>query len=125
LVAHCFREAGVGGSNPLIPIMGKTSSEKGFGKVYTTLAEPFLISLENFRFVTRLVLYTKIQEMLDSPYRGNWSLDELFVEADRIGKKYQSGDEIETFERKFAIVSQEIEEEIERCFPDTEAEVSS
>jgi hypothetical protein len=68
-------------------------------------------------------LYTKIQEMLDSPYRGNWSLDELFVEADRIGKKYQSGDEIETFERKFAIVSQEIEEEIERCFPDTEAEV--
>jgi hypothetical protein len=68
-------------------------------------------------------LYPKIQEMLDSPYRGDWSLGELFVEADRIGQKYQYDDEIETFERKFEIVSQEIETEIDRHFPDTEVEI--
>ena len=68
-------------------------------------------------------LYTKIKEMLDSPYRGDWSLGDLFLEADRIGQKYQSDDEIETFERKFEIVSQEIETEIDRCFPDTEVEI--
>jgi hypothetical protein len=68
-------------------------------------------------------LYLKIQEMLTSPYRQNWSLDELFLEADRIGRKYQSVDEIATFEQQFTILSQEIDDEIDRHFPDTEAEI--
>jgi hypothetical protein len=44
LVAHCFREAGVGGSNPLIPIKGKTTLQKGFGKVYRLCWNPFRLS---------------------------------------------------------------------------------
>ena len=68
-------------------------------------------------------LYLKIQEMLTSPYRDNWSLDELFLEADRIGNKYQSVDEITTFEQQFTILSHEINDEIERHFPDTQIEI--
>ncbi len=68
-------------------------------------------------------LYLKIQEMLTSPYRENWSLDELFLEADRIGRKYQSVDEVATFEQQFTILSQEINDEIDRHFPDTEVEI--
>jgi hypothetical protein len=68
-------------------------------------------------------LYLKLQEMLTSPYRENWSLDELFLEADRIGQKYQSADEIASFEKQFMMLSQEINDEIDRCFPDTEAEI--
>ena len=68
-------------------------------------------------------LYLKIQEMLTSPYRDNWSLDELFLEADRIGNKYQSVDEITTFEQQFTILSHEINDEIERHFPDTQTEI--
>lgn len=68
-------------------------------------------------------LYLKIQEMLTSPYRENWSLDELFLEADRIGRKYQSVYEIATFEQQFTILSQELDDEIDRHFPDTEVEI--
>ena len=68
-------------------------------------------------------LYLKIEEMLTSPYRENWSLNELFLEADRIGRKYQSVDEIATFEKQFTMLSQEIDDEIERHFPDTEVEI--
>jgi hypothetical protein len=67
-------------------------------------------------------LYLKIQEMSISHYRENWSLSELFVEADRIGRKYQSADEIATFEKQVTMLSQEIDDEIDRCFPDTEVE---
>ena len=68
-------------------------------------------------------LYLKIEEMLTSPYRENWSLDELFLEADRIGQKYQSVDEIATFEKQFTMLSQEIDDEIDRHFPDTQVEI--
>ena len=68
-------------------------------------------------------LYLKLQDMLTSPYRENWSLDELFLEADQIGQKYQSVDEIAIFEKQFTMLSQEIDDEIERHFPDTEVEI--
>ena len=68
-------------------------------------------------------LYLKIEEMLTSPYRENWSLNELFLEADRIGRKYQSVDEIATFEKQFTMLSQEIDDEIDRHFPDTQVEI--
>jgi predicted lactoylglutathione lyase len=68
-------------------------------------------------------LYLKLQDMLTLPYRENWSLDELFLEADRIGRKYQSVDEIATFEQQFTMLSQEIDCEIDRHFPDTEVEI--
>jgi hypothetical protein len=68
-------------------------------------------------------LYLKIQEMSISHYRENWSLSELFVEADRIGRKYQSADEITTFEKQVTMLSQEIDDEIDRYFPDKEVEI--
>jgi hypothetical protein len=78
---------------------------------------------KNVRWEKVTQLYLKIQEMLTSPYRENWSLDELFLEADRIGLKYQSVDEIATFEQQFTMLSQEIDDEIDRHFPDTEVEI--
>ncbi|WP_310481457.1 hypothetical protein [Chamaesiphon sp. VAR_48_metabat_403] len=68
-------------------------------------------------------LYLKIQDLLSSPYRNNWSLSELFTEADRIGNKYQSVQEISDFEMKFTVLSQEIDEEIDRIYPDKQIEI--
>jgi hypothetical protein len=68
-------------------------------------------------------LYLKIQELLSSPYRNNWSLSELFAEAERIGNKYQSAQEISDFEMKFTVLSQEIDEEIDKIYPDNQIEI--
>ncbi len=49
--------------------------------------------------------------------------NQLFVKADRIGNKYQSPAEIMEFEQNFTAISQEIEIEIDRSFPDTVVEI--
>lgn len=69
-----------------------------------------------------IALAQKIEEFLDKYRLNDWSLDELFLEADRIGNKYQTSGEIEEFNQKMAQEINEIAEEIDRQFPDTEAE---
>jgi tRNA nucleotidyltransferase (CCA-adding enzyme) len=45
------------------------------------------------------------------------SLEELFLEADRIGNKYQSPEEIEAFQQAMAETAEEISELIDQQFP--------
>jgi hypothetical protein len=48
LVAHCFREAGVVGSNPIIPIGLEFKPEKGSWAAAIALLEPFSVSWQKF-----------------------------------------------------------------------------
>lgn len=68
-------------------------------------------------------LYQKIDEFLAQYALNDSSLEDLFLEADRIGRKYQTDEEIEAFNQQLAKTTSEIEAEIERQFPDTEIEV--
>jgi hypothetical protein len=66
-------------------------------------------------------LYQKIEELLD-PLK-DLTLEDLFLEADRIGKKYQSCQEIQEFNQQLMKEVDEVSEAIDRQFPDTEIEV--
>ncbi len=61
-VAHCFREAGVGGSNPLIPTKGKTATQSARSSLriaaesrqhYKRVSARFLALPESFYFVIK------------------------------------------------------------------------
>jgi hypothetical protein len=70
-----------------------------------------------------ILLYQKIEEFLDKQKYEDFSLEELFLEADHIGNKYQTSEEIAEFNRKLSEVVSEISEEVDKQFPDTEIEV--
>lgn len=61
-------------------------------------------------------LYQKLNEFLPS-------LEDLFLEADRIGNKYQTAQEISDFNQKMSKEVEEISELIDRQFPDDEIEI--
>lgn len=67
-------------------------------------------------------LYQKIEELLDkSPFK-DMSLEELFLEADHIGNKYLTSEEITEFNQQISKEVAEIGELIDKQFPDTEIE---
>ncbi|GAB1540387.1 hypothetical protein NUACC21_30560 [Scytonema sp. NUACC21] len=68
-------------------------------------------------------LYQKIEEFLDKSQFEDMTLEELFLEADRIGNKYLTPNEIEEFNQQFSKEVAEIGSLIEQQFPDTEIEV--
>lgn len=68
-------------------------------------------------------LYKKIEELLDKSRFEEMSLEELFLEADRIGNKYLTPEEIQAFNQQLAQEVSEISELIDQQFPDTEIEV--
>lgn len=68
-------------------------------------------------------LYQTIEEFLDKAKFEDMSLEELFLEADRIGNKYLSAEEISTFNQQMVKEAVEIGELIDQHFPDTEFEV--
>lgn len=68
-------------------------------------------------------LYKKIEEFLDKSRFVDMSLEELFLEADRIGNKYLTPNEIEDFNQQLSQEVNEIAEIIEQQFPDTEIEI--
>lgn len=70
-----------------------------------------------------LHLHQKIDEFLDKYRFEDMSLEELFLEADRIGNKYLTPQEIEEFNQKMSKEVAEIGELIEQHFPDTEIEI--
>ncbi|MBD2251452.1 hypothetical protein [Nostoc parmelioides] len=67
-------------------------------------------------------LYEKIAEFLQKYNLNDLTLEELFLEADRIGNKYQTIQEITDFNQKLAVEVNEIAESIDTHFPDTEIE---
>lgn len=80
--------------------------------------------LKNTGWDNMIALYQRIQELLDSDrVSEDLSLEELFLAVDRIGKKYQTQEEIEEFNQKLAKEVAEIGELVDRQFPDTEPEI--
>jgi hypothetical protein len=69
-------------------------------------------------------LYQKINELLAQPDADDEpTLEELFLEADRIGQKYQTREEIEAFNQEMAAEVSAISDLIDQQFPETEVEV--
>lgn len=69
-----------------------------------------------------IILYQKIEDFLDKYALEDTTLEELFLEADRIGNKYLTNTEIEEFNQKMSNEVNEISKEIDKHFPDTEVE---
>ncbi|QKQ77955.1 hypothetical protein FBB35_27075 [Nostoc sp. TCL240-02] len=67
-------------------------------------------------------LYHKIKDFLDKYQFDDLTLEELFLEADRIGNKYFTVQEIQETNHRLAKEVNEIAEEIDKQFPDTEIE---
>lgn len=68
-------------------------------------------------------LCQKIKDFLDKVRLEDLTLEELFLEADRIGNKYLTIQEIQEVNQKLAKEVNEIAEEIDKQFPDTESEI--
>lgn len=69
-------------------------------------------------------LYQKINELLAQPDADDeLTLEELFLEADRIGQKYQTREEIEAFNQLMAAEVSAISDLVDQQFPETEFEV--
>lgn len=77
----------------------------------------------NVGWVNVINLYQKIEGFLERERWKEFSLEELFLEADRIGNKYLSGREIADFNQRLSQEVNAVAEEIDRQFPDTEIEV--
>jgi hypothetical protein len=68
-------------------------------------------------------LHQKLEELLDKTSIEEMSLEELFLEADRLGNKYISSEEIHEYHQVLAREVSSIEDEIENIFPDKEIEI--
>ena len=68
-------------------------------------------------------LYEKIIDLQDKERINDFSLEELFLEADRIGNKYFTNQEINERHKKIAIEVNQIAEIIDLQFPDNKLEI--
>ncbi len=68
-------------------------------------------------------IYEKIELIEEQLNEQLPSLESLFLEADRIGNKYQSSEERADFRKEMAAVSVEMSDIVDQQFPDTEIEV--
>ncbi len=67
-----------------------------------------------------IALFDKIESLREL---DEWSLEELFLEVDRIGDKYQEPEEIRVFQAEMAAEAEQISELIDQIFPDHEPEI--
>jgi hypothetical protein len=71
-----------------------------------------------------ITLYQKINDFLTSPGDGEEpTLEELFLRADHIGKKYQTPEEVQAYEQALQAEVEAIAAQIDRQFPDDQVEV--
>ena len=71
-----------------------------------------------------IILYKKIEELLrERDNLNDLSLGDLFLEADRIGNKYLTKEEITENNQKLAKANSMINDQIDRYFPDQEDEI--
>jgi hypothetical protein len=80
-------------------------------------------SYKNVGWNNVINLYQKIEELRDKSQFEDMSLEELFLEADRIGNKYQTSQEKADFNQQLAAEVAAIGELIDKQFPDPEIEV--
>jgi hypothetical protein len=69
-----------------------------------------------------IILFQKIEDFLDKYALEDNTLEELFLEADRIGNKYLTNTEIKEFNQRISKEVNEISIEIDKQFPDTDIE---
>jgi len=69
-----------------------------------------------------IALYQKLNDLSLQPDPNEETLEDLFLKADRIGNKYQTPAEIAAFNQQLSVEVNEIADEIDRQFPDTEME---
>lgn len=70
-----------------------------------------------------IALFQKIQKFLEQAQFEDMDLEALFLEADRVGNRYQTSEEIAAFNQQLAQEVNEIAELVDQQFPDTEVEV--
>lgn len=80
-------------------------------------------SYRNIGWNNIINLYQKLEEFLDRYQLKDLTLEELFLEADQIGNKYLTSQEIAEFNRKLSQEVNEIAQEFDQQFPDTKIEV--
>jgi hypothetical protein len=68
-------------------------------------------------------LFNKIKDFLEAEKIKGLILEELFLEADRVGNKYLTSQEIREFEGKLAQQVNQIAVIIDEQFPDSEIEI--
>lgn len=68
-------------------------------------------------------LYRKLEDILKINQLEDLSLEELFLEAERIGNKYQTTGETNEFNQQLAHEADLINQKIDSLYPDTEIEV--
>jgi len=78
---------------------------------------------KNLGWANVISLYEKIEEFLEKTKLEDLTLEDLFLEADRVGNKYLTAQEIEEFNQKMFNEVSKISEEVDKQFPDTEIEV--
>jgi len=66
-------------------------------------------------------LYQKINDLIEDADDES-TLEELFLEADRIGEKYQSPEEIQDFNRQLSNEANEISGLVDKQFPEETVE---
>ena len=67
-------------------------------------------------------LYEKVNDFLDQLNSDDDTLEELFLKADRIGSKYQTPQEIDAFNQQLSAEINQIADQIDQQFPETEME---
>ena len=77
----------------------------------------------NIGWINVISLYEKIIDLQDKERINDFSLEELFLEADRIGNKYFTNQEINERHKKIAIEVNQIAEIIDLQFPDNKLEI--
>jgi hypothetical protein len=77
----------------------------------------------NLGWTQVIALFDKIKNLLEIQGLIEWSLEDLFLEADRIGEKYQEPEDIQKFQLAMATEAEQISEIIDQYFPDNQSEV--
>ncbi len=78
---------------------------------------------KNIGWDSVIQLYEKIADFKEQAELEDMTLEDLFLEADRIGNKYQTAEEVGKFQQAMAKEANAIADQIEQQFPQTQLEV--
>ena len=80
-------------------------------------------SYKNVGWDNIIQLHQQINHFLDAYKDDDLSLEDLFLEADRIGNKYQTTEEINEFHHALSATVERIGQKVDQHFPDEEPEI--
>ncbi|MFE4108052.1 hypothetical protein [Almyronema epifaneia] len=80
-------------------------------------------SYKNVGWDNVIKLYQKIEQLIAPSEADEPSLEDLFLQADRIGQKYQTDAEIAAFNQQLSAEVNAISDMVDQQFPEVELEV--